>query len=102
MAINNRTHQRFESPPGKWVKLQKEKESPCIYQLIDLSQGGMSFVALSEDEFKRGDKILVIEFKQKKLKKPMIGIVRYIQFNVRIEDKYADFKVGIEFLKKKD
>jgi hypothetical protein len=99
MSINNRVHPRFESKSGKWVKVQKEGSRVEIYQLIDLSQGGLSFIILSSDEFKRGDRLLIVEFKDKKLEGPILGIVRYVKVNIEIEDKYADYKVGVEFLK---
>lgn len=100
MSINNREFERFSSPAGKWVKLIR-KDSPLIYQLIDLSQGGMSFISLEEDEFRRNDKIVVIEFRDKKLTEPLVGIVRYVEENFSIEDAYMDYKVGVEFLKTK-
>lgn len=99
MTINNREHQRFDSKSGTWVKIQREGKEPEIYQLIDLSQGGLSFICLSEEEFSRKDKIAVIEFRDKKLTRPLIGVVRYVKVNVEIEDKYTDYKIGIEFIK---
>lgn len=101
MSINNRSHKRFDSKSGKWVKIQKEGSRVEIYQLIDLSQGGISFIILDAEEFKRGDRLIIIEFKDKKLSAPLIGVVRYVKVNVEIEDKYADYKVGVEFLKKR-
>lgn len=99
MTINNREHQRFDSKSGKWVKIFREGREPEIYQLIDLSQGGLSFISLSEDEFSRKDMVAIIEFKDKKLTRPLVGIVRYVKVNMEIEGKYIDYKVGIEFLK---
>ncbi len=99
MSINNREHPRFESKSGKWVKVQKEGSKIEIYQLIDLSQGGLSFIILDPEEFKRGDRLLVVEFKDKKIEKPLLAIVRYVKVNVEIADKYADYKVGVEFIK---
>ncbi len=99
MSINNRAHTRFESKSGKCVKIQKEGSKVEIYQLIDLSQGGLSFIILEATEYKRGDRLIILEFKEKKLDQPLIGIVRYVKVNVEIADKYADYKVGVEFLK---
>ena len=99
MTINNREHQRFDSKSDTWVKILREGKEPEIYQLIDLSQGGLSFIALTDDEFKRKDKVAVVEFKDKKLSKPLIGVVRYVKVNIEIKDKYVDYKVGIEFIK---
>ncbi len=99
MSINNREHPRFESNSGKWVKIQKEGSKFEIYQLIDLSQGGLSFIILDAEEFKRGDRLLIVEFKDKVIEKPLLAIVRYVKVNIEIEDKYADYKVGVEFLK---
>lgn len=99
MTINNREHQRFDSKSDKWVKIYREGHEPEIYQLIDLSQGGLSFISLAENEFSRKDKVAIIEFKDKKLSKSLIGIVRYVKVNIEIENQYVDYKVGIEFLK---
>lgn len=99
MTINNREHQRFDSKSGTWVKIQREGKEPEIYQLIDLSQGGLSFICLSEEEFSRKDKVAVVEFSNKKLARPLLGVVRYVKVNVEIADKYTDYKIGIEFIK---
>lgn len=99
MTINNREHSRFDSKSGTWVKIQREGKEPEIFQLIDLSQGGLSFIVLTDDEFSRKDKVAIVEFKDKKLPKPLIGVVRYVKVNMEIRDKYIDYKVGIEFLK---
>jgi hypothetical protein len=98
LMINNRAHPRFEAKPGKWVKLRKKETGLEIFQLIDVSQGGMSFVSLSADEFKRGDHFVVEDFKDRKLKHKIIAIVRYVQTNLEL-DMYTDYKVGVEFLK---
>ncbi len=102
MNINNRSYERFEASPGTWVKLRKHGPDAYIHQLIDVSKGGMSFVSTDSDEFKRGDHFIVLDFKNKKLKQKIIAVVRYVKVNVEIEDKYVDYKVGIEFLKSID
>lgn len=99
MTINNREHPRFDSKSGTWVKIQREGHQSEIYQLIDLSQGGLSFIVLTADEFSRKDKVAIVEFKDKKLPKPLIGVVRYVKVNMEIKDQYTDYKVGIEFIK---
>ncbi len=99
MNINNRTHARFEVQPGKWVKVWKNNPGLQVLQLIDISQGGMSFLSLDAKEFKRGDHFLVVDFKDKTLKQKILAVVRYVKVNVEIQDKYTDYKVGVEFLK---
>jgi len=99
MQINNRAHERFDVQPGKWVKVWKNDPGTQIMQLIDISQGGMSFLSLDGDEFKRGDHFLVMDFKDRTLKQKILAVVRYVQVNVQVEDKYVDYKVGVEFLK---
>lgn len=96
--INNREHPRFEVPAGKWVKLWKRSLEHGIFQMIDISQGGMSFVSLNADEFKRGDKFVVVDIKDGDLTQKILGIVRYVKVNVDL-GQYTDYKVGIEFLK---
>ena len=102
MSINNRAHKRFEVEPGKWVKVWKNDPGFQILQLIDISRGGMSFLALSAGEYKRGDHFLVVDFRDKSLKKKIIAVVRYVKVNVKIGDDYTDYKVGVEFLKNTD
>ena len=99
MSINNRVHRRFEAPAGKWVKVAKNSKEQEIYQLIDISRGGMSFVGLNADEFKRGDKFVVLEFKERTLKKKIVAVVRYVKVNIELPNSsYSDYKVGVEFL----
>lgn len=99
MVINNRAHTRFEAKPGKWVKAYKRDTGMQIFQLIDISQGGMSFLSLSADEFKRGDSFVVVDFKDKKLRQKIVAIVRYVKVNLELANStYTDYKVGVEFL----
>lgn len=97
--INNRTHPRFEAKPGKWVKVFSKNPGMQIFQLIDISQGGMSFLSLSADDFKRGDQFVVVDFKDRKLRHKIVAIVRYVKVNLELTGSYTDYKVGVEFLK---
>lgn len=99
MSINNRAHKRFEVEPGKWVKIWSNDPGLQILQLIDISQGGMSFLALAAGEYKRGDHLLVVDFKDKSLKRKILAVVRYVKINVQVGADYTDYKVGVEFLK---
>ena len=99
MSINNRAYPRFEAPAGKWVKVIKNSKELEIYQLIDISRGGMSFLGLDANEYKRGDKFVVLEFKDKTLKQKVVGVVRYVKVNLELSNStYTDYKVGVEFL----
>lgn len=98
--INNRAHPRFDAKPGKWVKAYKQDSGLQIFQLIDISQGGMSFLSLSADDFKRGDQFVVVDFKDRKLKQKILAIVRYVKVNLDLSNSsYTDYKVGVEFLR---
>ena len=90
MQINNRAHERFEVQPGKWVKVWQNDPGTQILQLIDVSQGGMSFLSLAADEFKRGDHFLVVDFRDRSLKKKILAVVRYVKVNVEVEVEVDD------------
>jgi c-di-GMP-binding flagellar brake protein YcgR len=99
MSINNRAYPRFEAKPGKWVKVAEKGAGERIFQLVDISRGGMSFLSFDAQEFKRGDKFVVVDFKDKKLQKKIIAVVRYVKINLELEGStYTDYKVGVEFL----
>jgi hypothetical protein len=95
--INNREFNRSSFLPGMWVKVIRKDNAHNdfkMYQLIDISQGGISFSCQDKNEFKRGDEFYIVEIERKVLTDTIVGIVRYIQPN----DKFGvDFKVGAEF-----
>lgn len=83
-----------------WVKIVRlgEKETQFkIYQLIDISQGGISFKSHAALEFKRGDEISILEVEDKALEEVIKAKVMYVQY---LDDFGVDFKVGIEFTAK--
>ena len=62
--INNREFERFDFTPGMWVKINKANQKISdfkMYQLVDLSQGGISFKSHSKSIFERGNKLYVLE-----------------------------------------
>ncbi len=80
-----------------WVKVVRKNYPPSeykMYQLIDLSQGGISFKSQDINEFKRGDEFYILEIEKKVLAESIVGIVRYVE---PIDKFGIDFKIGVEF-----
>jgi hypothetical protein len=102
MTINNREHTRHNFAPFKWVKVRRPDDPPgefSMYRLIDISKGGISFYVNAPTSFKRGHQFFVLEIEGKPLEKPLLCLVRF----VKAADEFGvDFKVGSEFIKKKD
>lgn len=66
-----------------------------VYELFDLSQGGMSFLCLDEKFFKVGNQVLVHAFDEKNFESPMIAEV----MGVRPADELGvQFKIGLKFI----
>jgi hypothetical protein len=97
--INNREYTRHNFAPMMWVKVLR-KGSPVVdfkmYQLIDISQGGISFKSHAANEFKRKDQFQILEVEGKKLDRPLRAVVKYVQY---LDEFGIDFKVGVEFIK---
>ncbi len=98
--INNREFKRFDFRPGMWVKINKANQKMSdfkMYQLVDLSQGGISFKSHSKSEFSFGQKLYVLEVENLILKDALKAIVRYVS---PLDEFGVDFKVGVEFIGK--
>lgn len=98
--INNRLFERFDFQPGMWVKVVRVNQKISdfkMYQLIDLSQGGISFKSHSKTEFKRGDEFYILEVEAKVLEDDIKAVVRYVR---PLDEFGVDYKVGVEFLSK--
>jgi hypothetical protein len=83
-----------------WVKVVRENQRISdfkMYQLIDLSQGEISFKSHAAKEFKRGDKIYILEVEAEVLDDPIKAVVRYVKL---LDEFGVDYKVGVEFLAK--
>lgn len=66
-----------------------------IYELYDLSQGGMAFLSLEENYFQVSDEIHVHAFDQKSFEVPMIAQV----MSTRPADELGvQFKIGLKFI----
>ncbi len=99
-SINNREYERFDFAPGMWVKVVRVNQKISDfkkYQLIDLSQSGISFRTSSKTEFKSGDEFYILEVETKILEDEIKAIVRYV---TPVDKHGTDFKVGVEFLGK--
>lgn len=100
MDINNREFDRFDFRPGMWVKINKVNQKISdfkMYQLIDLSQGGISFRVHSKTEFMRGYNLYVLEVESLILKDALKAVVRYVS---PMDEFGVDYKVGVEFIRK--
>ena len=69
-----------------------------MYQLIDISQSGMSFKSHNKTEFQRGTEFYVLEIAGTHLQKALLGKVRYLK---PLDEFGVDIKVGAEFLEEK-
>jgi len=75
--------------------LQDSEYSPAeVFDLFDISQGGMGFGVEDPSEFEIGDEIEVTCINDKEVPKPMVGEVVSIR---QQEDDDNCFKVGIKF-----
>ncbi len=68
-----------------------------MYQLLDISQSGISFKAHSKTEFKRGDRFYILEVETQVLDDEIKAVVRYVK---PMDEFGVDYKVGVEFLGK--
>lgn len=73
----------------------KDKPEHKIFELFDLSQGGLSFLCLEDDYFKKGDIIHIHSFDERNFESPMVGEV----MSIRAADELGvQNKVGIKFI----
>ncbi|MFT6633454.1 MAG: c-di-GMP-binding flagellar brake protein YcgR [Bacteriovoracaceae bacterium] len=88
---------RAKPPEGKMLTVQIEDNSrpQSTHTLYDLSQGGLSFLVFSRDEFNEGERLLVRAFDTKKFDKPMLTEVKAIR---EADDLGIQYKVGCQFI----
>lgn len=88
---------RARPQKGKMVRMKKEGLSGegRVYELFDLSRGGLGVFSLEDKEFDKGDSIEILAFDSNKLDSPMLAIVR----SVRAKDESeTSFKIGMQFI----
>lgn len=91
----HRSSPRTRPKVDKWVKIAAVKgDGPDIYKLWDLSRGGMSYIAFSENEFTKGGVIHVVGFNEFDLDDPLVGMVMSVR---PVDETLSEFKVGIKF-----
>lgn len=98
-SINNRQFTRFNFAEGMWVKVSRpfDQDEFKMYQLLDISQGGIAFKCHEAQEFKRGNQLFITQIEDEILDRPILCKVMYVRPN----DEYGiDFRVGIEFIGK--
>ncbi len=98
--INNRDHIRYPFSAGKWVKIVKKEKNLNdfkMFQLIDISQSGISFKSHDAKEFKRGEEFYILEIGDRVLDEPIVVKVKYLQ---PLDQFGVDIKVGAEFITK--
>lgn len=99
--INNREHNRFQFTSWTWGKVVREfdfNNEFKMYKLHDLSQGGISLITHSPEEFRPGQKFVLKAIEGKALQKEIVVIVKYI---ANQNDEEGNFRVGCEFLEVK-
>lgn len=92
---------RAKPPEGKMLTVQVADDSrpQSTHTLYDLSQGGVSFLVFSRDEFNEGEKLLVRAFDTKKFEKPMLTEVKAIR---EADDLGIQYKVGCQFIESEE
>ncbi len=98
--IDNREHERFSFPPGSWVKIVIKGQSANDYkmfEIIDISQSGVSFKSHISSEFKRGVEFYVMEIGGKIIKEALLARVRYVR---SLNELKIEYKVGAEFIER--
>jgi hypothetical protein len=88
---------RAKPPEGKMLTVQVDDDSrpQSTHTLYDLSQGGLSFLVFSKDEFNEGETLLIKAFDTKKFEQPMITQVKAIR---EADDLGIQYKVGCQFI----
>ena len=95
MFADRRESPRARPKTDKWVKIRKAGErGVSMYKLFDLSQGGMSFIAIGETDFPKGTEINVTGFETFDLDDPLVGKVMSLR---PIDETQIEFKVGVKF-----
>lgn len=92
-----RTAPRARPPKGKMVTMQLADSSndPSVLALFDLSRGGLSALAFSEDEYKSGDIIQVLAFDDQVFDTPMKAQVKSVR---PADEQGMQFKIGMMFI----
>jgi|LULF01.1.fsa_nt_gb hypothetical protein len=92
---------RAKPEEGKMVTVQTADESKAqaTYGLYDLSQGGLSFLVFSKDEYYLGEKIRLKAFDIKKFESPMLLEVKSIR---EADELGIQYKVGCQFVLETD
>jgi hypothetical protein len=96
-SINDRRESPRSQPKvKKYISLRQQKGYSIDkkYELLDLSMGGLSFVATAKDNFCIDDKVLIIAIDLNHYEVPLDGIVRSTKLF-----KVNTLRVGIEFFK---
>ncbi len=92
-----RSTPRAKPPDGKMVTVQPldESRAQATYILYDLSQGGLSFLVFSKEDFNQNEKVIVKAFDIQRFEQPLEGVVKAIR---EADDLGIQYKVGIQFV----
>lgn len=96
MFADKRSTPRARPKKTKMVTASVEGSDDIkIYELFDLSQGGMSFLCLEENFFEKSNTVLIHAFDEKSFESPMVAEV----MSIRPADELGvQFKVGLKFV----
>lgn len=97
MFADKRATPRAKPPEGKMITVQVENNArpQSTYMLYDLSQGGLSFLIFTQDEFSVGETVYIKAFDTKKFETPITSVVKAIR---EADQLGIQFKVGCEFV----
>ncbi|MFY7994238.1 MAG: PilZ domain-containing protein [Bacteriovoracaceae bacterium] len=94
LFADQRESPRARPKQQKYVTLQTDTGESGRFPLFDLSQGGMAFVVLDENQFTKGAMIYVFGIDAKVLDDPLIGKVMSVR---SLDESKIEFKVGVKF-----
>jgi hypothetical protein len=96
LFADKRESPRVRPKKQKMVKVIKRGDPVSnLFELFDLSRGGMSFVTTLPDYFPKGSEIFVMGFDSFDLDDPLVGTV---MGHRKIDDSRVDMKIGIKFI----
>lgn len=95
MYADKRESPRVRPKAQKLVKVVlKGEEEENLYDLFDLSRGGMAFITNIPEKYPKGSEVLVVGFDAFDLDDPLIGKV---MSHRPLDNSQSDVKVGIKF-----
>lgn len=92
---DQRSAPRARPPSDKMVCVQRDGQAMGeMFNLFDLSQGGLGFLTTEKDHFEVGQTLNILGFDDKNFEAPMVVVVRAIR---ETDESATMFKIGCSF-----